>query len=121
MKTVDHDFEIGFFESILKRDPRDTSVIELLANLYTKTGRIDEGLKMDRKMVRLRPENPVAHYNLACSLALKNRKAEAVKSLRTAIENYYRDWEWLVRDPDLKNLHDYPKFKTLLAENSIQI
>ena len=47
---------------------------------------------MDRKFVRLAPINPTAHYNLACSLALKKRKADAVRALpRSAVELGYRD------------------------------
>ena len=45
----------------------------MLGGLYTKQGRIADGLKMDRKLVRLRPDNATAHYNLACSLALSRR------------------------------------------------
>ena len=63
-------FEIGFFESILKRDPNYTEVVEILGGLYTKMGRIADGLNMDRKLVRLLPSNATAHYKLACSLAL---------------------------------------------------
>ena len=82
----DFSFEIGFFENLYKRDTKDIRVIEILGHLYTKEGRIDEGLRMDRKMVRMRPEDPTAHYNLACSLALKERKRDAVQSLRQAVE-----------------------------------
>lgn len=121
LKEVDHEFEIQFFEDVLKRDPKETSVVELLANLYTRVGRVDDGLKMDRRLVRLRPESPVAHYNLACSLSLKNRKAEAIRSLRTAIEKGYRDWNWLMEDTDLRNLHDYPRFRELLEEFEVPI
>jgi len=66
----DLEFETRFFEAVHRRDPRFTDVIELLGGLYTKQGRIAEGLKMDRKLVRLEPDNATAHYNLACSLAL---------------------------------------------------
>ena len=121
LKEVDHEFEIQFFEDVLKRDPKEASVVELLANLYTKVGRIDDGLKMDRRLVRLRPDSPVAHYNLACSLSLKNRKAEAIRSLRTAIGKGYRDWNWLMEDADLRNLRDYPRFRELLEEFQVPI
>lgn len=121
LKEVDHEFEIQFFEDVLKRDPKEASVVELLANLYTRVGRIDDGLKMDRRLVRLRPDSPVAHYNLACSLSLKNRKAEAIRSLRTAIGKGYRDWNWLMEDADLRNLRDYPRFRELLEEFQVPI
>ena len=110
-------FEIHFYERLLARNPRYCRVIEILGTLYTQSGRIDEGLKMDRKLVRLEAKNPIAHYNLACSLALKERKSDAVVALRKAIDLGYEDYKWLKEDPDLKILHTYPPFKELLTEN----
>lgn len=100
-------FEIGFFEAVHRRCPRYTDVIELLGGLYTKTGRIADGLKMDRKLVRLQPENSTAHYNLACSLALSERPVDALASLRKAVALGYSDYDWMRQDPDLKPIaHD---------------
>lgn len=115
-KSGDYAFEIGFFESLHKRMPSDVRVASILANLYTETGRVDSGLRMDRKLVRLMPEDPTAHYNLACSLALKDRKADAVAELRTAVSFGYRDFHWMCNDPDLKNLRDYEGFASLLKD-----
>ncbi len=112
----DHEFEIGFFESVLKRDPAYTEVIEILGGLYTKHGRITDGLRMDRKLVRLLPANATAHYNLACSLALVKRKAEALRALRQAVELGYRDFDWMQQDPDLEGLKDHPAFVALLDQ-----
>jgi tetratricopeptide (TPR) repeat protein len=111
-----HQFEIDFFEGILRRNPRDTDVIEILGGLYTKEGRIDDGLKMDRKLVRLLPENATAYYNLACSLALKKRKAEAMRALERAIELGYHDADWLMQDPDLDALKRSPAFHKLVQK-----
>ncbi|HKB91365.1 MAG TPA: hypothetical protein VKC60_12675 [Opitutaceae bacterium] len=115
-KTEDIDFDIGFYESILKRDARYTEVIELLGGLYTKRGRIADGLRMDRKLVKLLPENATAHYNLACSLALSKRTAAALKSLRKAIDLGYKDLDWMVQDPDLETLKNSKQFKNLLTQ-----
>ncbi|MEX2382130.1 MAG: hypothetical protein WD490_07090 [Opitutales bacterium] len=109
-------FEIDFFERILKKCPRYTEVIEILGGLYTEDGRIDEGLKMDLKLVRLMPESPNAHYNLACSLALKKRNTEALRSLKKAVNLGYRDLDWLLQDPDLDNLKQYPGFKKVVSK-----
>lgn len=111
-----HHFEIAFYESLLKRSPKYTEVIELLGELYTRTGRIADGLRMDRRLVRLLPENPNAHYNLACSLALKKRKTEAMDTLHKAISLGYSDFDWLMQDPDLDSLKNHPGFLRLLAE-----
>jgi Flp pilus assembly protein TadD len=108
------DFEVQFFESILRRNPKDSSVIEILGGLYTKQGRINDGLRMDRRLVRLQPENSTAYYNLACSLALKNRNPEALRTLEKSVELGYTDHEWMRQDPDLESLRDNPGYKKLL-------
>ena len=115
-KADDPEFEIRFFESVLKRDAAYTEVVELLGGLYTKHGRIADGLKMDRRLVRLLPENATAHYNLACSLALLKRKSDALRSLRHAVSLGYDDAEWMEQDPDLDALKQDPAFNALLRE-----
>lgn len=116
MSEDDYTFEIQFYESLLGNLPKDTEVIEILGGLYSKTGRVDEGLKMDRRLVRLMPDNATAHYNLGCSLALKRRKADAVRALRKAVELGYSDLEWMRDDPDLKPLQSHPAFQSLLDD-----
>ena len=113
-RKEDHSFDISFYESILRRDPSYVEVVEILGGLYTKAGRIADGLKMDRKLVRLQPDNATAHYNLACSLALSKRPAESLATLAQAIALGYDDAEWMASDPDLAALHPRPDFQTLL-------
>lgn len=115
-RAHDHEFEISFFESVLKRDPGYTDVIEILGGLYTKHGRVSDGLRMDRKLVRLLPSDPTAHYNLACSLALVKRKNDALRSLRQAVELGYRDFDWMQQDPDLDELKNHPSFLALFKQ-----
>ena len=115
-RSHDHAFEIRFFESVLGRDPGYTEVVEILGSLYTKHGRIADGLKMDRRLVKLQPANATAHYNLACSLALSRRKSAALRSLRNAIDLGYRDFDWMQQDPDLEALKAHPEFLALLDQ-----
>ena len=109
-------FDIAFFEAIHSRVPSYVDVIELLGGLYTKTGRIADGLRMDRKLVRLQPDNSTAHYNLACSLGLCKRRADALRALRKAITLGYTDRDWMLKDPDLECLKNDPDFKKLLSQ-----
>jgi tetratricopeptide (TPR) repeat protein len=113
-RKEDHSFDISFYESILRRDPSYAEVVEILGGLYTKAGRIADGLKMDRKLVRLQPENATAHYNLACSLALSKRLPEAITVLAQSIALGYDDAEWMANDPDLAALRKRPEFNTLV-------
>lgn len=115
-RKEDPTFEISFYESVLKRDPTYTDVVELLGGLYTKVGRVSDGLKMDRKLVRLLPKNATAHYNLACSLALSKRRNDALRSLKQAIDLGYDDVDWMTQDPDLDDLKKHPEFLRLLEK-----
>jgi len=112
----DPQFEIEFYEAILRRSPDYTEVVGLLGALYTRVGRIADGLKMDRKLVRLEPDNPTAHYNLACSLALCKKRPAALQSLRKAVSLGYDDVDWMLQDPDLEILKPDPEFKELLGQ-----
>jgi hypothetical protein len=115
-KVHDPAFEITFFESVLRREPDYVEVVEILGGLYTKQGRVSDGLKMDRKLVKLQPRNATAHYNLACSLALSRRKADALRSLRQAVQLGYKDFDWMQQDPDLEELKNHPDFLALLEQ-----
>lgn len=115
-KTHDPEFDIRFFESVLRREPHYANVVEILGGLYTRQGRISEGLKMDRRLVKLQPGNATAHYNLACSLALLQRKGDALNELKRAVALGYRDLDWMEQDPDLEPLKFHPQFRALLDE-----
>jgi len=112
----DPQFEIAFFEAVHRRCPDYTEVVGLLGGLYTKVGRITDGLRMDRKLVKLEPDNATAHYNLACSLALCKKRPDALKSLRKAVDLGYNDRDWMEQDPDLEILKHDPEFRSLLSQ-----
>jgi tetratricopeptide (TPR) repeat protein len=116
----DFQFEISFCRSLLVRDPQDLTAMEMLAGYCTRAGDIDEGLAWDHKIVSLNPDNAVSHYNLACSLALKRRSDEALAALREALARGYRDFDWMMEDPDLAVLQEHPGFSSLLAEYQAQ-
>jgi len=115
-RKEDPAFDIAFYESVLRREPGYEDVIELLGGLYTKTGRIADGLKMDRKLVKLQPDNATARYNLACSLALSKRRADALRALGEAVKLGYTDYDWMSQDPDLESLKNVSTFKALLTQ-----
>jgi Flp pilus assembly protein TadD len=72
-------FQISVYEEHLQTSPDDAEVLEALGHLLTKSGRLREGLAADQRLVELRPDEPVAHYNLACSLALVGEKSAAIE------------------------------------------
>lgn len=106
--------ELEFLENIARRLPEDTEVLRALADLYTRTGDYAEGLRIDERLSHLCSEQPLVWYNLGCSLALVNRKDDALDALSRALELGYDDYEWMKKDNDLTSLHGDPRFESML-------
>jgi tetratricopeptide (TPR) repeat protein len=98
------DTKIDFIEGLVRRDPNYVDALQILGDHYTQRGRINEGLKVDERLSRLEPGNPLVFYNLACSYSLAGEMSHAARSLEKALELGYRDFDWLAKDPDLKPL-----------------
>ncbi len=108
--------ELGFFESLAARLPSDEAVLKALGDLYTRVGRYEDGLAIDRRLAELCPEDALVWYNLGCSLALLNQREAAMQALKRAVELGYDDVAWMSRDADLKSLREEHGFKTLLEK-----
>lgn len=98
------EFEIEFYEKLITNKPDFIDVLIPLAELYTKAGCYNNGLKIDQRLSRLKPDNPVIHYNLACSYSLLGKVNEAVEALKKAVELGYNDFEYMNTDPDLATI-----------------
>ena len=108
------DFEIQFYEKLLKAYPDFLDVLIPLGEAYTRQGLYEKGLAVDLRLAQLRGEDPLSWYNLACSYSLLKRVDEAFESLRRSIARGYRDLHYLQKDPDLHNLRQSPKYCQLL-------
>ncbi len=109
------DFEISFFTRLVKSRPRYVHALIPLAEAYTKKGFYEKGLQIDKRLSKLCKDDPLVHYNLACSYALTGQNEDAFSALFTAIKLGYSDFKHLGHDPDLKSLKTDPRFKKLLA------
>ena len=123
MKDRGDDFEILFCENLIRINPDFAPALSYLGDTYTKRGLYEEGLMMDKRLVSLRPEDPIAHYNLACSFSLLGNIEEAFKHLRQAVLLGYSDLSYILEDKDLANLRRdvrfddiFRKLKRVLAE-----
>ncbi|MFC1624528.1 tetratricopeptide repeat protein [Candidatus Omnitrophota bacterium] len=112
----DPDFEISFYENLLKEKPDYIEALVALGDDYTKKGRYEEGLKIDERLVRLKPDDPLVHYNLACSYSLVKRADESFKTIIKAIDLGYRDFRYMESDPDLEFIRKDPRYKELLSK-----
>jgi tetratricopeptide (TPR) repeat protein len=111
----DLDIEIGFLEALLRRDPDYVEALQVLGDDYSDGGRFDDGLRVDLKLVALRPEDPNVRFNYACSLALTGQLDCACFELERSFDLGYRDIQWLQQDPDLAALRKHPGFRKIRA------
>ncbi len=111
----DLDIEIKFIEGVVGRDPDYVEALQILGDNYTRRGRLVDGLKIDEQLVRLRPGDALAHYNLACSYSLTGKFAPATAALDRALDLGYRDFKWMAKDPDLARLRKHPLYRKIRA------
>jgi adenylate cyclase len=112
------DFEIEFFERVLSRNSDDINVLRALGELLARKGLWERSLKVEEHLIRLRPDDGIAHYNAACSLAMQGAASEAINALDRAILCGYRDFGHLEVDPDLDSLRHLPAYRALLGRYS---
>lgn len=109
------DFEIAFYQKLLIAYPDFLDVLIPLGDAYTRRGLYAKGLEIDLKLAKLRRDDPLVWYNLACSYSLLARVEEGLECLRRAVDLGYTDMKFLTKDPDLANLRRTPKFRQLVS------
>jgi len=112
-ETRELDVKIKFMEGVVRRDPDYVEALQVLGDHYTQRGHYDDGLKVDERLSRLEPRNPLVFYNLACSYSLTGQVDLAADALDKALALGYRDFKWLARDPDLRTLRKHPLYRTI--------
>jgi len=109
----DLDTKITFMEGIVRRDPKYVEALQILGDHYTQRGQYEFSLKVDKRLSRLEPRNPLVYYNLACSYSLNSDFDLAAAALEKALTLGYNDFKWLARDPDLRQLRKHPLYRTI--------
>lgn len=107
-------FEIKFVEELVKTRPNFVQALFVLGDAYTRKGFYKEGLEIDKRLVKLRPDDPIVYYNLACSLSLLGDVKGALKALKKAVLLGYDDLGYILEDKDLENLRKTEAFKNFL-------
>lgn len=72
-------------QDILQRQPANFEALHLLGVIALQTGRVDRSLGLIARAIRINPNVPAAHCNLAAALQRLGRHADAVASYGRAI------------------------------------
>jgi tetratricopeptide (TPR) repeat protein len=110
----DLDFEISFYEDLVRDKSDFIDALMLLADAYTKKGLYEKGLEADLKLTALRPKDPTIAYNLACDYSLLKDADRCLETLEKAIALGYRDFRYMTKDPDLDFIRHDNRYKALI-------
>lgn len=110
----DLDFEIQFFEDLLKKKHDFVEALVALGDAYTKKGRFSDGLKIDLKLLKLRHEDPIVHYNLACDYSLLEKADISLRYLESSFKLGYDEFTFIEKDTDLDFIRKDPRYKKLI-------
>lgn len=105
--------ETVILETLVRSDPTDFMYLRLLGDKYTRSGRIEDGLRVDLTLSTLFPEDATVFYNLACSWSMLNQIDKAVDAFSRAMQLGWDNLEFALDDEDLRNLRRDPRFMEL--------
>ena len=111
------DFDREFYRRVLQRGDGNTDIVRRQAELLARHGDYEDARQLDQVLTKRCPDDPIVHYNLACSLSMSGQVRLALLALAQAISLGYRDVAHLLSDPDLDPLRDLPGFKELLPSD----
>jgi len=112
---ADARWEMQFYEDILKRSPEFVEVLMVLGNLYTGNRMYAKGLMVDQRLAQLRKDDPIVHYNLACSYSLVKQTDRAFEALFQAVQLGYDDVKHMESDSDLDAVRADPRYAQVVA------
>ena len=115
------DFEIEFLGRLLDRDPCFVDALRVQATNLAAKGQYARALQLDRRLVRLTPEDAIAWYNLACSYTVLGMIDPGFFAIQRALELGYACANRLRRDPDLKALRRDPRFERLMRRFGFRV
>jgi len=119
-EKLQQEFEVSFYRKALEHDPENVDILVFLGDAFSKRGMTQDGLEIDKRLVRICPEEPTFFYNLACSYSLLGEVEPAFQALEKAIQLGYQNFEHLQSDSDLDNLRKDRRFTVILKNLSPQ-
>ncbi|MDU8885030.1 hypothetical protein RXV94_02580 [Yeosuana sp. MJ-SS3] len=103
-----------FYPNYLLHHPDDSRAHQFYAFTLKRLGRLEEAKKEMQKGIQQNSNDPIIIYNAACFYALIDEKSTAIENLKKAIDNGFRNYNYLKHDPDFYSLRKEPDFIALM-------
>jgi len=104
------------YRKVVKIDQYNLQAFNNLGVIYMGEKKYKRAIMRFHDAIKIKPDYPDAHYNLACLYAQKNDVPQSLFYLKNAIEFNPEVRKWAKNDGDLKALANLPEFKKLLEK-----
>ncbi len=104
------------YRKVVKIDPNNVQALNNLGVIHMSQKRYKWAITRFKEAIKIKPDYPDAHYNLACLYAQKNDAAQSLLYLKNAIGYNPEVRHWAENDSDLQVMADLPEFKKLLEK-----
>jgi hypothetical protein len=102
----------------LTQDPGYAEGYNMMGVTYYARDNYQQALDWYKKALTANPDFGDAWYNMACVYALENKHELAMRFLRIAVINGYREVGAMQSDDDLASLRNLPDYAALIAQAS---
>ena len=105
-------------ERIVARRVLNQLLVSLIEGAQELTNRkqYDQAAKNLSIAILIVPDNPRAHYNLACAYALNKDKNRAIEALKKSVEKGFNDRAALESDKELDSLREDADYKRIVED-----
>ena len=103
-----------FVAKLAELHPRDAGIWINLAYIRRRTQSLDAAVDTLQRAFDANPQDPMAHYNMACYRAVQQREQEALELLKNALHLDPKLKVLARAEPDFANLRRTPAFQKLL-------
>ena len=82
---------------------------------HFKAERLDRCKTALEEILKIDPDNDLAHYNFACLYSRRKEFSKAIDKLNEAVSKGYTSFAYMEQDPDLDGLRNLPGYKKILV------
>lgn len=103
------------FKTATEKDPSNGQAFGNLGAVYIAMGKNSEAFEASSQAVKLDPDNPFWHLNIAEIYSMKNDKSNALRELEVVINGGFKDVAKL-KSFNFKNIEKDPQYRELVRK-----
>lgn len=105
----------ALIQRALEVDPGNARALYMGAANFATMGNRSKALEWAGMALQSGADEPMVHYNAACTFAVLGEHARAIDLLEQAVRLGWGDRAWMENDSDLASLRAIPRFQELLG------